>query len=71
MHRKAFVLGLLFILVSIIPTVALDELTVSYADLQPLVIMALILLTIGTTVTGCSIWDEVTGRSGPSTESSR
>ena len=71
MHKQAFVLGLLFILVSITLTVVLNELAASYADLQPLAIMALILLAVGTVVTGYSIWDEVMGRSGPSTESSR
>lgn len=71
MHRQAFVLGLLFILVSTILTVVLNDQATSCADLQPLAIMALILLAVWAVMTGCSIWDEATGRSGQLTESSR
>lgn len=68
MHKQAFVLGLLFLFVSIILTVVMAELAVSYADLQPLAIVALILLVVGTVMMGYSIWGEVRGRSSPSTK---
>jgi hypothetical protein len=71
MHKQAFVLGLLLLFVAIILTALLSALAASYADLQPLAIVALILLAIGTVVTGYSIWDEVLGRSGQSTKRSQ
>jgi len=71
MHKEALVLGLLFLFVSFILTFALTKMSASYVNLPPLAIMALILLVIGTVVTVYSIWDEVTGRSSPSTKSSQ
>ena len=71
MHKEAFVLGLLFLFVSIILVVVMEEIAASYADLQPLAIMILILLVIGTVVTGYSIWEDVIPRSSPSTDSSK
>jgi hypothetical protein len=71
MHKEAFVLGLLSLLVSIILTVVMEEIAASYADLQPLAIMILILLVIGTVVMGYSIWEDVMPGSNPSTDSSQ
>ncbi|MGP8124299.1 MAG: hypothetical protein ACLQEQ_00280 [Nitrososphaerales archaeon] len=71
MHKQALVFGLVSLSASIILAVALPEIAASYSDLQPLAIIALILLVIGTAVTGYSIWEDVMGRSTPSTESSR
>jgi hypothetical protein len=71
MHKEAFVLGLLLLSASIILTVVMTELAASYANLQPLAIMALILLVVGAVTTGYSIWDEVMGRPRPSADRSQ
>lgn len=68
MHKKAFALGLLSMLVSIMLTVEMTELAASYANLQPLAMVTLILLVLGTVVMGYSIWDEVTGKSRPKSQ---
>ena len=65
MHKVAFVLGLLLLSVSVILTVVMTKLAASYADLQPLAIMTLILLVVGTVMTGYSIWDEIVRRPSP------
>ncbi|MGD0319950.1 MAG: hypothetical protein ABSB56_09685 [Nitrososphaerales archaeon] len=71
MHKQALVLGLLLLFISVILTAVLNELASSYIDLQPLAVLTLILLVVGTVATGYSIWDEVVGRPSQPAKSSQ
>jgi len=62
MHRQALAVGVLLLFASFVLTFVLDELAASYTDLQPLATLTLILLVVGTVMTGYSIWEEVWGK---------
>jgi len=64
MRKDALVLGLLFLITSIVLIATVNVLAITYNNLEPLAITALILLVVGTLLTGYSIWDEVMGRTG-------
>ena len=65
MHRDAFVVGVSALLASVVLTFVVTRLASSYGNLQPLAIITLILLVVGTVVTIYSIKEDVFGRRAP------
>lgn len=59
MRKKEFVLGALVLLASVILSFVLTDLSASYASLQPLAVITLILLVLGTAMVGHSIWHDL------------
>ena len=66
MHRDAFVVGVSALLASVVLTFVITRIAASYGNLQPLAIITLILLVVGTVVTIYSIKEDVFGRRTPS-----
>jgi uncharacterized membrane protein YhhN len=65
MRREAFVAGVLCMLIAFVLTSVLTHLEATYANLQPLAILVLILAGAGAVIIGYSIWDEVSGKTAP------
>jgi len=58
-RKKEFVVGALVLFASVVLSFVLTNASASYADLQPLAIITLILLVVGTVMVGHSIWHDL------------
>ena len=59
MRKKEFAIGALIFFASIVLSFVLTNVSVTYADLQPLAVITLILLVVGTLMVGHSIWHDL------------